>query len=385
MVGSIAEQLTAIDQTTLTPLVQQALGSTNVEVAEWRHEPVIGGLEMSSNLYCFAGRARVEDETLPWTLILKIVQATPDHRGDPQGVRYWKREALAYQVGLLDDLPGGLAAPRCYGTVEQPDGTYWTWMEEVRDEVGEWSLEHYGEVARCLGQFNGAYLVGKPLPDHPWLTRKWLSKYVERAAPGVELLLNSLDHPLIRRSLPGVTSEFIHRIWGERHEALEEIERLPQTFCHLDAFCRNLFSRHDADGGHQVVAVDWSYAGIASVGEEIAPLVAASVAFGTTKPADHLELEQIVLEGYLQGLSEAGWRGNPDVVRFGYAAALYWRYAVGAFIGEMIPWMLDERYHAAVEQAKGHSMQEEADKTAAQSAFFQHVYEQVHRLKAALN
>jgi hypothetical protein len=201
----------------------------------------------------------------------------------------------------------------------------------------------------------------------------------------VDLLFNSMDHPLIQSALPGISVEFIQQIWEERHAILEAIERLPQTFCHLDAFRRNLFSRRAADGNDQVVAIDWSYLGIAAVGEEIAPLVNGSVAFGGVSPEDELKLEQIVLGGYLEGLRDAGWRGDADLVRFGYAAALYWRYAVGGFIGEMIPWMLDERYHATVEQAMGHSMQEDADKTAAQLAFFQYVYDQVHRLKATLD
>jgi hypothetical protein len=388
------DRLQAIDGATLTPLVQQALGREGVEVAEWRYQPVTGGVEASSSLYRFSGNALAAGEVLPWTLILKIVQAVPERSGDPQGVWYWKREALAYQSGLLRDLPGGLAAPRCYGVAEHPDGAcqqaYWIWMEALQDEVGEWPLAGYGTVARCLGQFNGAYLAGRPLPDHPWLTRRWLRRYVERAAPAVDLLLHSLDHPLIRRAVPGLTAGFIQRIWGERQAILEAIERLPQTFCHLDAFRRNLFLRREpsphrtAAGGYQVVAVDWSYAGIAAVGEEIAPLVNASVALGAVHPADQLELEQIVLHGYLEGLGEAGWRGNPDLVRFGYAAASYWRYVVGALIGEMIPWMLDERHHAAVEQAMGHSMQQGTDRTAAQLAFAEHVYEQAQRLKAAL-
>ena len=194
--------------------------------------------------------------------------------------------------------------------------------------------------------------------------------------------INSIHHPYRHASF-GV--EFVQTIWEERHAIVEAIEQLPQTFCHLDAFRRNLFSRRAADGRDRVVAVDWSMVGIAAVGEEIAPLVNGSVAFGSVSPADELELEHIVLEGYLEGLGDAGWRGNPDLVRFGYAATLYWRYAVGGFIGEMIPWMLDERHHAAVEQATGHSMEEGAERTAAQLAFFQYEYEQVHRLKATLD
>jgi hypothetical protein len=386
MGAGTVEQLDAVDGRALTSLVRCALDRDDVEVTGWRYQPVVGGIEMSSDVYRFSGSGAAAGEILPWTLILKIIRATPGNRHAPHSVRYWKREPLAYQSGLLGDLPGGLVPPRCYEAAEHSDGTYWIWMEDVSDELHEqWPLEYYGTVARCLGRFNGAYLVGKRLPDYPWLTRRMLREYVENAAPAVDLLLNSWDHPLVRRALPGIGIEFMQSIWEERHAILEAIERLPQTFCHLDAFRRNLFSRRAADGRDRVVAVDWSMAGIAAVGEEIAPLVNGSVGFGAVSPADELELEQIVLEGYLEGLGDAGWRGNPDLVRFGYAATLYWRYAVGGFIGEMIPWMLDERHHAAVEQAMGHSMEEGAEKTAAQLAFFQYEYEQVHKLKATLD
>jgi hypothetical protein len=385
MVEGIEKQLKTVDQTTLTPLVQQALDRQDVEATEWHCQPVIGGIDMCSALYRFLGKGQAADETLPWTMILKIAHAKSSDEDDPQGVWYWKREPLVYQSGLLSGLPDGLTAPRCYEASERRDGATWIWMEEVKDEVHEqWPLAYYGDVARCLGRFNGVYLTGEPLPDYPWLSRQHLRKYVEHAAPAVERLLNSMDHPLIQRALPGISTEFIQTIWEERLAVLEAIEHLPQTFCHLDAFRRNLFSRHTVDGDCQVVAVDWSFAGIAAVGEEIAPLVNGSVAFGAVDPDDEIELEHIILKGYLEGLQDAGWRGNPDLVRFGYAATLYWRYAVGGFIGEAIPWMLDERYHETVEQAMGQSMQDSAEKTAAQLAFFQYEYEQVQRLKAAL-
>jgi hypothetical protein len=31
----------------------------------------------------------------------------------------------------------------------------------------DWPLERYGLAARHLGQFNGRYLTGTPLPQHP--------------------------------------------------------------------------------------------------------------------------------------------------------------------------------------------------------------------------
>jgi len=105
MADGIEEQLKALDQTTLTPLVRSALGRGGIEVGDWQCRPVFGGVEMASSLYRFSGDAEAGGGTIPWTLILKIAQAPPGDSDDPQGVRYWKREALAYQSGRLRDLP----------------------------------------------------------------------------------------------------------------------------------------------------------------------------------------------------------------------------------------------------------------------------------------
>jgi len=55
------------------------------------------------------------------------------------------------------------------------------------------------------------------------------------------------------------------------------------------------------------------------VGGELASLVGGSVRwFGGVQPAQLPEMEEAVFESYLQGLSEAGWRGDRRTVRLGY-------------------------------------------------------------------
>ena len=385
MSDSINPQLQDIDEAVLTHLVQRALNREEAKIHHWQYRPLIGGVELESSLYRFTGDAEVKGETLPWTIILKIIQSPAEGNGDPLSFRYWRREALAYQSGVLNQLPGGITTPQCFATEEKSIGAYWIWMEDVKDEIGDpWPVEQYGIVARCLGRFNGAYLAGRPVPDQPWVTRHWLRKYLEHAAPAVDCLIHSMDHPLIRRCLPGITAGFIQQIWDERLEVLDILEHFPQTFCHQDAFRRNLFFRHTLDEQPEVVAVDWSYSGIAAVGEEIAPLVHASLNFGAVPPGEAFKLEQIVLNGYMDGLREAGWQGDPDSIRFSYAATVYWRYALGAFAGEMVPWMLEEQYHAAIEQAFGKTMEQLADETAASLGWVQYIYDQASKLKAGL-
>jgi hypothetical protein len=177
-----AQRLAAVDRATLTPLVRQALGREQAEVTGWACAPIYGGAGAGGSIYRFSGTARDRrEEDLPWSLVLKAIHAIPQRRS-PSAFNYWRREPEAYRSGLLYDLPGGMTAPRCYGVVEYADDACWLWLEEVEDRFGAWPIEQYGVVARHLGQLNGAYLAGRPLPEAPWLSQKWMRSYIEPAA-----------------------------------------------------------------------------------------------------------------------------------------------------------------------------------------------------------
>ena len=382
MASTIDDQISAVDRAILAPFVRWILDREVVEILHWQFQPLTGGWDLSNSLYRCTGAATVKGETFPWSLILKVIRFSEEN-DDPSHFRYWRREAQAYQSGALSQLPGGITAPQCFAAEEKPDGAYWIWMEDVKDESrNAWPLETYGVVARCLGRFNGAYLEGRPLPNGPWVTRNWLRSYLESAGPALKRLVNSMDHPLIRRSLPGLTANFFQKLWEERLEVLEMLEHFPQTFCHQDAFRNNLFFRHTPDQQPEVIAIDWDRCGIAAVGQEIGVLVHVSLGAVPLEEAYHLE--QIILDGYLDGLREAGWQGDPDMVRFSCAATICWRYGIGGFAGELVPWMLDEQSRAAIEQAFGLSVEQIADQTAAILPWFLYIYDQATRLKAVL-
>jgi hypothetical protein len=352
-------QLTSIDQSTLTPLVQRALGSDTVEVVNWECEQLHGGIGMGTAIYRFSGRAQDHGQKVPWSIILKTLCPEGDNT-HISAWNYYKREADAYQSGWLDDLPGGLAAPRCFGVVDHPGGTCWIWLEDVGEEIGwQWPLEQYGVAARHAGQFNGAYLVDRPLPSWSWLSSGWLRQYVAQSAPAIPLIRDSLDHPLVRRAWPGDASERFFRLWEERDLFLDALDRLPQTLCHLDLFRRNLFARKTADGDDQTVVIDWAFAGRGAIGAELVPLVLASVAFNEVDFVQAQALEEIVFEGYLEGLRAAGWRGNPQQVRLGYtAASIRFRFAE---LNRAMDMILDESQHPFMEQVFGRSIEEIED------------------------
>jgi hypothetical protein len=151
----------------------------------------------------------------------------------------------------------------------------------------------------------------------------------------------------------------LFRLWEERDLYLDALDRLPQTLCHLDLFRRNLFARKTADGDDQTVVIDWAFTGRSAIGAELAALVLASVAFNEVDLAQVQALEDIVFEGYLEGLCDAGWRGNPQRVRLGYAAASL-RLRLGE-LDRVIKMLLDESQYPFTEQAFGRSMEEIED------------------------
>jgi hypothetical protein len=137
-------QLAAIDEATLTPLVQSALGRETVEVIDWACEQLHGGIGLGTAIYRFSGEGHDRGQKVPWSLILKTLRQAEDNTR-VSAWNYYKREADAYQSGWLDDLPGSLAAPRCFDVVEQPDGSCWIWLEDVADQVGS----HWPSLPFC--------------------------------------------------------------------------------------------------------------------------------------------------------------------------------------------------------------------------------------------
>ncbi len=344
MIDEFEKRLKAVDQTTLTPLVRRALENESVEVIDWHNQPLEGGFGESYGIYRFQGKARSPDEILAWSLILKATGPAIGSQ-EPAAWNYWKREVLIYQSGLLDDLPGDLVAPRCFGVVEYPGQEFWLWLEDIAETgAGVWPLERYGLAARHLGQFNGAYLAGKSIPKVPWLSTGQFRQRLAMAEAGVLELPRLSQHPLFEGLLPGDSVERSLRLWAERKRFLAVLDRLPHSLCHRDAFRRNLIARRGQDGREQTVALDWAMAGTGVIGQEIGPLFAASLRFVAVDIARLSNLDAIIFAGYLDGLRDAGWRGDARLARFGYAATA----ALSSIADRAIKWPRIARRVAAL-------------------------------------
>jgi hypothetical protein len=335
----VAKLFSEIDAHVLTEVARRSLGSPDFRLGDWDVTPLVHEktIETTGGLFRFDGQGWDGAEQKAWSAVLKVIKRPGNEGEEVQGLGYWRRELLAYQSGMLADLshlPGGsgVRAPRCYGVNEQPGGA-WIWLENIVESVSPiWTLEQFQQAGRHLGRLAGAYLVGRPLPNYPWLCaslfrslyadEEWWARFINPA---------STNHAWQRPVVQAVYAERLLRqgvlqIWTEKEQWLAANEDLPQVLCHNDAHRRNLMLCNASNGQPEMVAIDWGFCGPGGLGNDLGELVGTSLSYFAIDPANAADLEGAVLAGYLAGLGEAGWSGDKRLARLGYliALALYW-------------------------------------------------------------
>ena len=347
--GNLPEQWIKPNQ--LSEVVSKSLGVESVKLKDWHYEPLLGGLEFANSLYRWKGSAITGDQTIPWSLIEKIT-TKEDQSKHPQGYRYWKREALAYQSNLITNSLEHLFAPQIYAIDEVSDDTVIIWMEDIIDDHrGHWTHEVYEDAAYQLGLFSGSFLTQQQLPDEKWMTLDWLKKYVEHAAPTIEFIMNHPNHEVIK-SLYGKSVPFLITLWEIRKDLFNYLEKMPQVFCHQDTVTRNLFITK----GH-LAAIDWGYAGLAPLGTDLVPLIVPFGGLNGFSPDEFLAMNQACLNAYLHGVTTHSPHISARSLRRSVLFILLLRYTLGTG-GELVPALLDENTREYFAQAFGKTEEE---------------------------
>jgi hypothetical protein len=274
-------------------------------------------------------RVRVADRSA----VLKVLAHAPDD-GSPNWRSgeeeahwyYWRREAEAYRSGLLDGLGGGLRAPRCDLVAERHDGAVALWLEDLQgDPASSWSVGRYHPAARHLGQAQGEFITGRPPPDEPWLSRRWLRSYLEQPLRRLPVPTDPATwrHPLLADWFPDPPIAALRAMRADRRRFLAVLDRMPTTLCHFDFHPANLF-----DGGPgATAAIDWSFVGIGALGEDAGNLVPDAVIDFHVGPEELGALYDAVADGYTVGLRDAGWTGSDDTVRLAMSTTMAAKYA----------------------------------------------------------
>ncbi len=353
----------AIDPINLTRVVRGILGCDTATVVDWETTPLTDGMG-GFGVYQVNGHARMFENVVPWTVVLKTTERQPAH-DDPCGWNYWKREALLYSSGILDDLPPGLRAARCFLVEDRPPDSIWLWLEMLMDaDAKHWPRARYQVVGERLGRFNGAYLTERVLPIEPWLQGSWLRSCIDWHSLHLASFPDHLGHPLVRRAWPMEIAAGVLQVWEERETLLDALDQLPQTFCHRDIFVRNLFLVADRDKEDEATAIDWAFAGRGAVGEEAVTLLAGGLSFFDVTSGETSVVDRELFAGYLAGLAACGWTGDPRQVRLGHTAAFALRCGL-AWVGTTLPVLLqndEETLEAACQKLHRRSLAESLDR-----------------------
>jgi hypothetical protein len=274
-------------------------------------------------------RVRIGDRSVVVKLLAHAPESgSPNWRSgeDESHWYYWGREAQAYRSGLLDGLGGGLRAPRSHLVADRSDGAVALWLEDLRgDPASSWSVDRFHLAARHLGRAQGEFISGRPPPDEPWLSRRWLRSYLDQPLRRLTVPADPAlwRRPLLAEWFPNPPIAALQAMRADRRRFLAVLDRMPTTLCHFDFHPANLF-----DGGHgTTAAIDWSFVGIGALGEDAGNLVPDAVLDFHLGPELLGALYDAVADGYAAGLRDVGWSGSDATVRLAMAATMAAKFA----------------------------------------------------------
>jgi hypothetical protein len=324
-------QLKAVDAAALADIVRQDQCSSSFEIDGWSVQPLSDrGFVTTDGLWLVSGLGRDAAGERPWSVVVKIIG-----RQEPElpqtHLGYWLREPLLARSGLAANLPGRVRAPRFYRIEEKPDAA-WVWMERVGDtRPGAWTLNDYTFAGRQFGVWNGA-AHARPAPAVPWLARDHCRTWVGFFNPEQEWLF-----PLHAKHVPSDLRQRHDRFWAERETFFEVFEALPQVVSHRDPQRRNMFIQQGPDGQDELVLVDWAFYGWGPVGGEAGMLGPVSALVMAYPPRDVAATSEAAYAGYVEGLRDAGWKGDLEQVRLAFLlGAALWN--GGSFAGWVAWW-----------------------------------------------
>jgi hypothetical protein len=330
MVNDLLEQLKAMDQSVLIEAVRKDQHDPDLVISDWIVEPIRHNIlaDTTTGLFRFKGHGQSANGNRSWTVLLKWINNPKQLNQQLYDTFYWRREILAYQSGLLEQLPPGVRAPRCYGVVENEDGA-WVWMEYFKEATGEaWSLDDFERAARHLGRFQGTYLCGFPIPNQPWLCGPffgigWAEQNGWSGFMSEEFEQNAWKLPIFHDALNDKQKLRLLQLIVENLRFDLVNMRLPQVLCHNDLHRKNLLWASSSQLVEKdLVILDWAFTGPGAVGNDLGGLLVNSLYFFDYDPFDPETIEAALLDGYLAGIADQQVEIDPQFVRLGYLISL---------------------------------------------------------------
>jgi len=270
----------------------------------------------TSGIFRVHGLVKLTNKLKPWCVILKIIKPDTAEKDRLEHHNYWRREALVFESGVLNELPDSISAAKSFLVEEQQDGTVWIWMEYIEGEYAH-TIEQLSYIARRLGRFNGAYLTGiKTVPNHEWICRAWLKSWTTASR---------MYAPDMKEYASRIATENEQSMWAWYQEILQSIDsmldslqQLPRVLAHQDLGQMNMLLVNKEAGESQLVLIDWQFMSISGIGEDLGKLFGVHLSLGVISPDEYISFQTSVFDAYIEGLRDKGWQGDARLARYGF-------------------------------------------------------------------
>jgi hypothetical protein len=274
----------------------------------------------------------------------------------------WRFEYDLHEAGVPALLPPGMRTPTLHH-VDTPDPDHvLLWWERIHDRTTAWSLDEYARAAFLLGRFaarrRAGAAVNEALPPICHRPPNWALRYLveSRVLMGAvpELRGSALwEHPAVAAAVDRLEE---HRLQSDLlsfaasvPSLLDLLDSLPLTYAHGDASPQNILI--DERDPQNFVVIDWGLGTLLPVGFDLGQLLIGPVHAGLVDPDDIPAIDEVILQPYVDGLSEDGFALPPAVVRTGYHVSLALRSALTTLSvieltklpAELVPTFVDQR------------------------------------------
>jgi hypothetical protein len=326
------------DDRTVEALARAATGRAGAEVATWALTPSTYPVE-NMTTHCLARLAGTLTDGTDWSVFVKTLQPASDspvwafipeqfHQEVLEDLD-WLGEPRIYRSPLAARLPEGLRMPAVYAIEESPNRIT-IWMEDVAGH-DRWDLDRYRRASVALGRLAGRWPEDRAVVELG-LERRVIDRLFFGKVRNADLPALAEDafwaDPLVAAAADPALRGDLARLAEVIPALLGRLSALPHAMAHGDAAPDNL--REPGDG--TVVAIDWSYGNIAPVGSDLAQLLAGRAESGHLEPDELADIGEVLVAGFLRGLSDEGVEADPNEVEAAFAIHLAVRSAFSALV-----------------------------------------------------
>jgi hypothetical protein len=274
----------------------------------------------------------------------------------------WRFEYDLHEAGVPALLPPGMRTPILHH-VDTPDPDHLLlWWERIHERTTGWSLEEYARAAFLLGRLaarrRAGAAVNEALPQvchqPPNRALRYLveSRVLMAAVPEIRGSV-LWEHPVVAAALERLKEHRLQsdllRFADSVPTLLDLLDTLPLTYAHGDASPQNILV--DERDPQTFVVIDWGLGTLLPVGFDLGQLLIGPVHAGQVDPDEIPAIDEVILQPYVDGLSEDGFEVPLEVVRTGYHVSLALRSALTTLSvielarmpAELVPTFVDQR------------------------------------------